>query len=634
MVRPRSERDRNLQLNPNDAFTEEQKEYLAGFTTGAGLVAGSTGVGVPVTTTVAAVEPQRGPDGLLYHAHQRVKDSAGTLVAEEIAKGEKHPLDRWDELVERAEQERYPSGVDVFLSKSFGIFYVAPAQNSYMCRLRFAGGSLTSHQLAGVAEIADRCAGGYAHITTRANLQLREIPATKPPEVLSALFDLGIITRGSGADNIRNITASPTAGFDCQEMVNTLPLAKKMQQYILNQREMYHLPRKFNIAFDGGGVISTLADTNDIGFQVVRVSEANATTDTPAGTYFRVQLAGITGHHQFASDCGWLIGVEQCIGVAAAMIRVFIKNGNRTDRKKARLKYLIDEWGLEKFLETVCEEMAFRPTEFPLERCDMPLPAINGSHIGFHPARDDKYYVGIVIPVGFMTSANMRDLASIASAYGDSQLRLTCWQNVLIPGIAAADIDAVKQAIERAGLSWNAHSIRAGLVACTGNSGCKFAASDTKRHAMEIAAYIEENIEMDMPINIHLTGCHHSCAQHYIGDIGLIASKVEIPTFSIRGIADSAQEATGAENESEEVEGYHIFIGGGFGERQGLGRELLRDVPAFEVPQVLAKIVNSYQQQRYASEAFCEFTRRHEIEALRQIFGLVSAESNSLPANA
>ncbi|MCC7338963.1 MAG: NirA family protein [Pirellulaceae bacterium] len=613
-------------MNHSDIFTEEQKEYLAGFATGSGLFASNEKAREPVHTASPTLSQATvvGPDRLLMEAQQETVSRGGKLVNEELAKGEKHPLDRWDELEARAKAEKFPSGVDVFLAKTFGIFYVAPAQNSYMCRLRFAGGSITSHQLAGIANIADECAGGYAHVTTRANLQLREIPVSKPPEVLSRLTDLGVLTRGSGADNIRNITASPTAGFDEQEWYNTLPLAKQMQQYISNHREMYHLPRKFNIAFDGGGIITTLADTNDIGFRVVRVSDQRATEDVAAGTYFRIQLAGITGHKQFASDCGWVVEPHQCVQTAAAIIRVFIRYGNRTDRRKARLKYLIDDWGVARFLQAVREELPFEPVIFPLVQCELPPAPIPASHIGFRNYGADKCYVGIATPVGYMSSADMRFIAHLANRYGDGQLRLTCWQNVIIPSMDRSDIELVKKELQDAGLSSNPHPVRAGLVACTGNSGCKFAASDTKRHALQIAERVEQRVELDQPVNIHVTGCHHSCAQHYIGDIGLIAAKVEVPLVQIQGTSAVVTRGESHEelDETQEVEGYHLIVGGGFGHRQGIGRELLHELPASEVPQVVEQVLAGYMQHRGEGESFVEFTRRFEVHELRELLGL------------
>ena len=159
-------------------------------------------------------------------------------------------------LEQHAAEGRFPKGTDVFAFKYRGLFYVAPAQDAFMCRLRFAGGIVPSYQLRQVATIAEEFAGGYADVTTRANLQLREIRPENSVLLLNALQDCGIVTRGAGADNIRNITGSPTAGIDPQELIDTRPLTTQLHHYILNHRELYGLPRKFNIAFDGGGQIA------------------------------------------------------------------------------------------------------------------------------------------------------------------------------------------------------------------------------------------------------------------------------------------------------------------------------------------------------------------------------------------
>ena len=180
-------------------------------------------------------------------------------------------------MAAEAAEGRFPKGIDVFRHKFFGLFYVAPAQNAFMCRLRIPNGILAAHQLRGLAAIAERCGGGYADVTTRANLQIREIAPQnirRGPDRASRT--LGLTSRGAGADNIRNITGSPTAGIDPQELIDTRPLARALHHYILNHRELYGLPRKFNIAFDGGGTIGVLEDTNDIGFAAVAAPEADA----------------------------------------------------------------------------------------------------------------------------------------------------------------------------------------------------------------------------------------------------------------------------------------------------------------------------------------------------------------------
>ena len=201
-----------------------------------------------------------------------------------------------------------------------------------------------------------------------------------------------------------------------------------------------------------------------------------------------------------------------------------------------------------------------------------------------------------------MSAAQMRALASIADRFGTGDIRLTVWQNLIIPDISEADIERVKAEIESMGLHWSATHIRAGLIACTGNAGCKFAASNTKAHALLIASHLESTVQLDQPINIHLTGCHNSCAQHYIGDIGLIGTKVSVG--------------------EDMVEGYHLFIGGGYGPQQQIGRELHRDVIATDAPQKIERIVRAYLGHRASSiETFQDFAKRQTID---QILALVA----------
>ena len=211
-----------------------------------------------------------------------------------------------------------------------------------MCRLRMPGGILNTLQVRGVAALAEELGGGYADVTTRANLQVREIAAAHAPEVLTRLADLGLTSRGSGADNVRNVTGSPTAGIDPQELIDTRPDARRIHHHILNHRELYGLPRKFNIAFDGGGLVPVLEDTNDIAFTAVPVVAGHGVAP---GIYYRLALGGITGHRDFARGTGVVVAPADTTPVCDAILRVFIANGDRTNRLKARLKYVLDAWG-------------------------------------------------------------------------------------------------------------------------------------------------------------------------------------------------------------------------------------------------------------------------------------------------
>lgn len=590
-----------------DDFQDEQKNYLEGFFRGAELArtlqgvptfASTLGLSVDGLASTQNAEPT-GPDAPMLKAQNRTIAEGKKLTPQEEAKRQRHPLDMWDDIVRHCDDGVFPKGEDVLAFKYHGLFHVAPVQNAYMCRLRLPGGIVTSNQFRGIARIADECAGGYADVTTRANLQLREIPANKGIEVLTGLQDLGIVARGSGADNIRNVTGSPTAGIDPQELIDTRPLTRAMHYYILHHREMYGLPRKFNIAFDGAGAISALEDTNDIGFTAVRVGEGKS---VPPGMYFRLQLGGISGHKDFARDTGVLLKPEQCIPVAAAVVRVFIDNGDRTDRKKARLKYVLDRWGHAKYVEETEKLLSFPLIRFPLADCE-PRPRVaKHGHLGFHRQRQAGLcYVGVLLTVGRLNSEQMIGLADIAERHGSGTIRLTVWQNLLISDIPEERISAVKQELEALGLHWEASNIRGGLVACTGNAGCKFAASNTKRHALEITNHLDGRMQLEQPINIHLTGCPNSCAQHYLGDIGLLGAGVEAG--------------------EDLVEGYHIFVGGGYGEDPNIGREMFRSITASNVPGVIERMLNGFVAHRAdANETFIEFVKRHPSEQLKELF--------------
>jgi ferredoxin-nitrite reductase len=571
-------------------FTETQKAYLEGFAAGAGV---KRAIALPM------IGAQSGPEAIHRSAQDRFVTAGKKLSSEEEAKRAKNALDLWDEVVAHARDARFPKGTDVFLFKFQGLFYVAPAQDAFMCRLRFPAGVVSAAQLRGLADLSLDRAGGYADVTTRANLQLREIGPRHTVPLLIALADLGIVPRGAGADNIRNITASPTAGIDSQELIDSRPMARELNHYILNHRELYGLPRKFNIAFDGGGTISALEDTNDIGFQAVRIPAD--TQGLKAGVYFRLMLGGITGHRDFARDTGILVKPDQTTEVAAAVVRAFIEHGDRTDRKRARLKYVLDSMGFDGFLCEVERHLGRPLTRVPGDACEPRPPIDRLAHVGVHSQKQASvHYVGVVLPVGRLAASQLRGLADLAERFGSGQVRLTVWQNLIIPDVRAADLAAVKDGIEALGLDWRASSIRAGLVACTGSAGCKYAAADTKKHAMQIAERLESaRLGLDQPINIHLTGCHHSCAQHFIGDIGLIATQV----------------AAG----EDLVEGYHVLVGGGYADRRALARELVRDVLAQDVPHLVEQIVRAYLDHRAGQQqSFGEFVRHTDLERLRQ----------------
>ena len=589
-------------LTDDPGFTEEQKQYLQGLAQGLAAARTARGTALPAGGAPAGDQPAR-PEKIHFDAQNKWLAAGKKLSREEEAKRAKHPFDMWDEMLANATRGEYPKGTDGFLYRFHGLFYVAPTQDSYMCRLRLPNGIVSAPQMLALADLAERYGGGYSHVTTRANLQMREIKAPDAINVLLGIAAAGLTSKGAGADNIRNVTGSATAGIDAQELIDTRPLARALHHTILNHREYYGLPRKFNIAFDGGGCIGTVEETNDIAFSAVRVGEGQ---EVPAGVYFRVGLGGITGHGDLAHDMGVVCRPEECVPVAAAVVRGFIEHGDRTDRKKARLKYVLERMGLEGFWADTEARLGFKLMRLPQAACEARPPIDRYAHIGWHTQKQPGLvYAGVVLPVGKMTVAQMRGLAEIARQYGDGDIRLTVWQNLLLSGIAADRQANAEAAIRALGLATSASSIRAGLVACTGNSGCKLALSDTKRHAMEIANHVEARLaetglKLDTPVNIHLTGCPNSCAQHFIADIGLLGTKIAI-------------------SEDAEVEGYHLAIGGTSGNDAKIGRELMRDIRADAAPQVVENLLRGYLAQRIGAETFATFAQRHAIEDLRAL---------------
>jgi ferredoxin-nitrite reductase len=546
-------------------FTPEQKEYLSG------LFAGAAARGQKFSD----VEPTPLNEDLIF---------------EERVKRELHPLDAYEQIVENALNNQAPDKEAIFRFKWNGLFFLTPVKDAFMARLRIPGGQLTTFQLRELGHLAQELTSGYIQITTRANLQMRLIQPKDAPEFLRRVQSVGLHTRGAGADNIRNLTANPTAGVDPVELIDVMPLCRQIGQIIINDRSFYDLPRKFNIAYDGGGLIGTVEDTNDIGVKTVKIGEE---------ILFRIALGGATGHKAFARDLGVVVPPAEINKVIVAVLRVYIEHGCRTDRKKARLKHLLEKMTLEEYLALVEEKLGKQLRRAPYDSAQMRWASheLPHSHVGDFPQKQRGLnYVGATCPVGQITPKQMLRLAELAELYGSGEIRLTVWQNFIVPNVPDAFVPTLKRALEKAGFATKQSNIASGVIACTGNSYCKFAQSNTKGHALDLIKYLEKKVPLDQPVNIHVTGCPNSCAQHYMGDIGCLGTKV-------RG-----------------VDGYHVFVGGGFGKYQAVGRQVFSGVSATELPLTLETMLRVYLNKREGRETFQQFTTRHDLNALQVMF--------------
>jgi ferredoxin-nitrite reductase len=549
-------------------FTPEQKEYLSG------LFAGVAARG----KTFAEVEPSPA--------------EREDLIAEERIKRELHPLDAYDQLAENALGNKAPDKEDLFRFKWHGLFFLTPVKDAFMSRLRIPGGVVTAHQLRELARIAQELTSGYVQITTRANFQMRLIQPKDCPEFLRRIQAIGLHTRGAGGDNIRNLTMNPTAGIDPVELIDVQPFVQALAQTIINDRVFYDLPRKFNIAYDGGGLIGSVEDTNDIGAKAVKVGEE---------IFFRIALGGATGHKAFANDLGVIVPLNEINKVVAAIVRVFIEKGCRTNRKKARLKHLLETMSFDEYLVLVEKKLGTQLRRAPYDLAQMRWASqeLAHSHVGDFPQKQHGLnYVGATCPVGQITPKQMARLAELAELYGSGEVRLTVWQNFIIPNVPDAFVPTLKRALEKAGFATKQSHIASGVIACTGNSFCKYAQANTKGHALALIKHLEKKLELDQPVNIHLTGCPNSCAQHYMGDIGLLGTK----------------------NRGEDA--YHVFVGGGFGKNQAVGRQIFSGVSATELPATVEKMLCVYLKHRTGRESFQQFSMRHDLNALQTLFSM------------
>ena len=562
-------------------LNEEQTTYLRGFFAGveqravvfADFLSETTGTAKTVEARIESDEEEM------------------QLTAEERIKNEEHPLDSYYRLLENARSNRAPDKEETYRFKWNGLFYLSPVKDAFMARLRIPGGIVKTYQLRGLAQTAKDLTSGYCQVTTRANFQIRLIQPNDAPEVLRRIQAVGLHTRGTGADNIRNLTSNPTAGVDPAELIDCTPYVRELADFILSHREFYNLPRKFNIAFDGGGLIGSVEDTNDIGVKAVKIEE---------GVSFRLALGGATGHKSFARDLGVIVPPQEIVKVVIAIVRVYLRNGNRGDRKKARLKHLLEKWTMEEYLAQTEKVLGFRLTRCPLEPGAIvyPYAELPHSHIGVYPQKQKGlYYLGVALPVGQITPTQLFRIADLADNHGSGEIRLTVWQNFIIPNISEAYVETVKKAVRKIGFDYQQSNIASGVVACTGNKYCKFSSTDTKGHALALIKYLEKRIKLDQPVNIHFTGCPNSCAQHYMGDIGMLGAKTR-----------------------DGREAYHVFVGGGFGSNAACGRQIYQTLPFEELNVAVEKILVAYLKHRQGTESFQSFTSRHDVNSLQVLF--------------
>jgi ferredoxin-nitrite reductase len=452
---------------------------------------------------------------------------------------------------ERTPIEEIPPD-DLDRMKWYGVFHRKVTPGYFMLRLRIPGGILTSAQARTIAAIAEEHGRGTADLTTRENIQLRWLTLPAIPAIFERLAGVGITTRQSGMDNARNITGCPLAGIDRDELLDATPLVRALHAAFLDAgKRLSNLPRKFNVSITGCREDCAHAQTQDLGF-------LPATRATPSGQQigFNVLVGGALGgtSPRLATPLDVFVTPEEVVPFFLALLTVYRDHGPREQRTKARLKWLIAEWGEER-LRAAVEQQLGRPLA-RVGRTETRRTA--GDHLGVHPQRaPEMAYVGLHVPVGRIQAAQLAALADLADRYGSGELRLTVDQNVVLPNVPLVRVrDLLREPLLH-DLRPDPPSVWRNLVACTGNDYCHFSLIDTKGCAVALARALEaRGVEVPEGTRIHVSGCVHACGKHHVGAIGIEGANVRIG--------------------DEIVEAANVFVGGALGHAPRLA-ELVRD---------------------------------------------------------
>jgi len=446
-----------------------------------------------------------------------------------------------------------------------GIFFRRQTPGRFMMRLRFANGIATAPQLRTIAQISREFGKGFADITTRQQIQLREFAINDVPEIWSRLRGVDLVSLQTGMDNIRGVIGCPVAGFTPNELFDASSVVQEFTEMFVGNREFTDLPRKFNVTITACKEACTHAEAQD-----VALTPAVKEVDSQTVNGFNIAVGGKlgSGGYRIASPLDVFVTPEEAAAVCSHIAMIFRDHGARELRTKARLAFLIENWGVEKFRS----ELA-RRVDRPLASAgrDQRTPK-HTDHVGvFRQKQAGLNYVGLAVPVGRMTSEQMSGLAELAANYGNGHLRLTVGQNVIIPNVPDAKLGALTEEPMLRELRYDPSEVMRGLVSCTGMDFCHFALIDTKGWALKTARALDSKLPKTQPLRMHWSGCPASCGNHTIADIGLLGKNIKV--------------------DGEIIEAVDVFAGGAAGCEPNFPVKLMEDVPCEDLPSVIGGLV-------------------------------------------
>ncbi|MFI1847642.1 nitrite/sulfite reductase [Streptomyces sp. NPDC020480] len=460
----------------------------------------------------------------------------------------------------------------------------------FMLRVRIDGGRLTTEQLRVVGEVSQEFARGTADITDRQNVQYHWIRIEDVPEIWRRLEAVGLSTTEACGDTPRVIVGSPVAGIAEDEIIDGTPAIDEIHRRFIGTKEFSNLPRKFKTAISGSPLLDVVHEINDVAFVGVRHPEHGPGFDLWVG-------GGLSTNPKIGIRLGAWVPLEEVPEVWAGVIGIFRDYGYRRLRNRARLKYLVADWGAEKFRQVLEDEYLKR------KLADGPAPAQPvqrwRDHIGVHRQQDGRYYVGFAPRVGRVDGATLTKIAELAEAHGSGRVRTTVEQKMIVLDVEQDRVDSLVAGLEALDLQVTPSTFRRGTMACTGIEFCKLAIVETKARGSSLIDELERRLpEFDEPITINLNGCPNACARIQVADIGLKGQLV-------------------MDDNGEQVEGYQVHLGGALGLEPGFGRKVRGlKVTSAELPDYIERVLRRFEEEREEGERFATWASRASEEAL------------------
>ncbi|WP_205544203.1 nitrite/sulfite reductase [Rubrobacter indicoceani] len=532
--------------------------------------------------------------------------SQDELNKQEKDKIERHPLEIYDAIRntyadDLSKIHEVPGEMDRL--KWAGIYPQKQGGDNFMMRVKVPGGVLTAEQTKVIGKIAQDFAGGpqpnpvfgdnFLDITTRQDIQMHWFAMSDIPKIWDRLEAAGMTTVEACGDCARNVLSCPVSGLGKDEVIDALPVAREVSDFFTGNWEYGNLPRKFKMSITGCCEDCAQAEINDVGMLPAR----NA--DGEIGFNLRVG-GGLSDGPRMASDIDVFVRPEDAVEITRGIAKVFGELGNRNNRWLARMRYLVQELGPERFRA----ELEAR-VNIPLEPAGEDLTnGYRGDHTGVHEQRDGNFYVGLNVPVGRMSGLEFEEAGRLAEEYG-RDVRLATDQNLIITGVPADRLDDLLAEELLVKYSPNPGPFSRGIVACTGTEFCRFAIVETKMRAVRWAREMDERVGDEVKeagqdvVRMHFSGCSASCAQPQIGDIGF------------RG--ETAKDRRGL------VEGVDIGMGGSLGHDAAFIDWVEGAKPVEEVPDALERVFLAFKDDHNEGEKFHEWARRKDNPELRDI---------------